>query len=231
MSRYRKAFCAVVCLLALALSGCAVRQGTPGAPEAGASQGTAQQEQSEPAQQNGGRDAADSQQGQSGPASRQQGEQTGPGREGAAGAAVSQADAELAAQNHAGVADAEGLFTRLEREDWGSVYDIEFTSGGYRYDYEVDAQTGGIVSCDREILTVAPRANSQVSVGYDEAIELALGEAGAASEDVTGLKCELEADGYPAEYEIEFYWGGVEYDVDVDAYDGAVLSFSFDTRP
>ena len=61
--------------------------------------------------------------------------------------------AEKAALAHAGVAanKAEMLSSKLDWEHGKMVYDVEFKSEGYEYDYEVDAVTGAIVDFDKEV--------------------------------------------------------------------------------
>ena len=43
-----------------------------------------------------------------------------------------------------------GLRTEPDREPGGLHYDIEFYQGGYEYDYEIDAATGAVLSCEKD---------------------------------------------------------------------------------
>lgn len=61
-------------------------------------------------------------------------------------------DAIAVALDHAGLTEAE--VTRLEAEydmdDGVAEYDVEFDHSGYEYDYEIDAQTGAVISYHKE---------------------------------------------------------------------------------
>ena len=57
------------------------------------------------------------------------------------------------ALSHAGLNSADVRFTKvkLDKDDGISVYEIEFISGRYEYEYEINAETGKIVDWDKEI--------------------------------------------------------------------------------
>lgn len=54
---------------------------------------------------------------------------------------------------HAGLSESDIKFykSELDRERAGLVYEIEFVSGKYEYDYEVDAESGKITKSEKEI--------------------------------------------------------------------------------
>lgn len=66
---------------------------------------------------------------------------------------ISAEQAEQAALTHAGVTVAEARFkrTELELDDGVYKYDVEFYVGTTEYDYEIDANTGSILSFDKDI--------------------------------------------------------------------------------
>ena len=56
------------------------------------------------------------------------------------------------ALKHAGV-EASNLFNfkgELDRDDGMLIYELEFESGGYEYDYEINAVTGAILKSEKE---------------------------------------------------------------------------------
>ena len=76
-----------------------------------------------------------------------------PSLEASAQAALSEEDAKGIALDHAGLPPGARLDRyrgRLDLEDGILVYDIEFIFEGNDYDYEIDANTGEIVSWDKE---------------------------------------------------------------------------------
>lgn len=58
----------------------------------------------------------------------------------------------LTALEHAGVKaeDAYDLSVELDNEHGKAVYEVEFKSGGYEYEYEIDASTGDVLKFDKE---------------------------------------------------------------------------------
>ena len=54
---------------------------------------------------------------------------------------------------HAGLSEAQAtqLKVELDRDDGKLVYDVEFKSAGYEYDYEIDAVKGTILQSDKEL--------------------------------------------------------------------------------
>ena len=58
-----------------------------------------------------------------------------------------------AALKHAGITEAQAtqLKVELDRDDGKLVYDVEFKSAGYEYDYEIDAVKGTILQSDKEL--------------------------------------------------------------------------------
>lgn len=139
------------------------------------------------------------------------------------------------AMSHAGVLAGSVSFVKakLDYEDGVKIYDIEFYSGNVEYDYEINAATGAIVSFDQDIENYAiptqpaaaptqPAAPSTISA--DRAKQIALSHAGVGSASFT--KVELDTDDGVRVYEVEFKVGNVEYDYDIDATSGAILSSS-----
>ena len=67
--------------------------------------------------------------------------------------ALTEDQAKAIALEHAGVAEADATFYRVksDRDDGRSVYEIEFYSGTTEYDYEIDQNSGEILSYDSDI--------------------------------------------------------------------------------
>ena len=131
------------------------------------------------------------------------------------------------AMSHAGVSAGSVSFVKakLDYEDGVKVYDIEFYSGNVEYDYEINAATGAIVSFDQDIENYAiPTQAATSGISADRAKQIALSHAGVSGASFT--KVDLDTDDGVRVYEIEFKVGNVEYDYDIDATSGAILSSS-----
>lgn len=66
---------------------------------------------------------------------------------------IGNAAAKSAALKHAGLTEAQAteLKVELDRENGKLVYEVEFKSAGYEYDYEIDAEKGTIIKSDKEL--------------------------------------------------------------------------------
>ena len=67
-------------------------------------------------------------------------------------------------------------------------------------------------------------AKKAKKISADKAKKIALGDAKLAEKDVTFVKVELEFENNRLVYDVEFYSGNVEYDYDIDAVSGAIVS-------
>ena len=136
----------------------------------------------------------------------------------------------------AGVTAAEAVFlkARLDFDDGRMVYEVEFYSGNTEYDYDIDATTGAILSVDHDLenYTIHDLWNSgtatQASITAAQAQEIALKHAGVSASSAVILKNQLERDDGRLKYEVEFYVGNTEYDYDIDATSGTILSYDRD---
>ena len=102
---------------------------------------------------------------------------------------------------------------------------MEFYTSDYKeYDYEIDAATGAILSYDFDAENYIPQQNTGSYIGAEKAKSVALAHAGVNQSQVTRLRCELEKDDGRWEYQVEFCYGTMEYEYEIDATTGAILS-------
>lgn len=95
-------------------------------------------------------------------------------------------------------------------------------AAGMRVEYDSAARTARITTADR-VLAADPNAAAYITA--DKAKEIALNHAGVKAADAVFLLAGLDWDDGRAHYEVEFYSGSMEYDYDIDAVTGAILSF------
>ena len=132
------------------------------------------------------------------------------------------------ALDHAGLSASQVTFIRaeLDRDDGRLVYDVEFYTADYKeYDYEIDASTGAVLSYDYDAEHYDRPSGSQSGAAISEARarELALAQVPGASESNI-RKVELDRDDGRLEYEVEIVYNHMEYDFDIDASTGTILS-------
>ena len=162
---------------------------------------------------------------------------------GSSGSAVTLEQAKQAALADAGLAEADVVFTetKADRDDGVAVYDISFYtqtgSGLCSYDYEILASNGAVAVAEASCrLNRIPDAaiGAGASLSQDDAQAAALADAGLTAGQVALLRTELEReDGAPV-YEIEFRvtteTAVTEYDYEVLATDGTLLTRKTETR-
>ena len=138
---------------------------------------------------------------------------------------VDEAAAQKIALEHAGVKAADATITKskLDYEDGRQVYDIEWYAGGAKYDYEIAADTGEIISSGYEGNTAGTDGNN-VTVSEADAKKTALDRvSGATDKDIYEWKLDYD-DGRP-EYEGKIIYGGTEYEFTIDAATGSVMEW------
>ena len=149
----------------------------------------------------------------------------------------------------AGVAESAATFTTtgLDRQNGTDFYAIDFTANGQSYEYDIDAVTGIIISGPRD--DAAASASPQPSPSADpspsptasqsgsgtiteaQARQIALDHAGLSASQVTFLKSSLDYDDGRQVYDVEFYSSDyTEYDYEIDAATGDILSYDSDAE-
>lgn len=141
--------------------------------------------------------------------------------------------------------------TEFEREDGQYVYEIEFHANGVEYDYIINADDGAIIEKETEgqPATSQPSEHGTTStettsrpstqetspseanlITAEQAKEIALQHAMFSTNEVNFIRSELDYDDGVQIYEIEFYKDNVEYDYEIDAATGSILSYDFDAE-
>ena len=161
---------------------------------------------------------------------------------------IGEAKAKTVALERAGVTESELLFCKVELDTHkgAMVYDVEFTTGSYEFDCDVNAKTGEIVKFEKEYNGVAPAVSAQPDtalpntnqtageITVEEAKTIALEHAGVKAADATFIQAKRDYDNGRSVYEIEFVTtsgkGYLEYDYEIDAATGSILSYDYDAE-
>ena len=136
---------------------------------------------------------------------------------------------------------------KLDLDDGISVYDIEFYTENTKYEYEVNANTGVIYSKSKEIKAATSnleqKSDNQTSQSADNtsqsgstqqessnkislstAKSTALSDAGVSASNATFTKAKLDYDDGISVYDIEFYTSTHEYEYEINASTGKIIS-------
>lgn len=150
------------------------------------------------------------------------------------GSYIGEAKAKEIALNHAGLTEADVNFyrTKLDYDNGRVEYDVEFWKDYTEYDYDIDATTGEILSFDYDIegyaVNSTPQSNNDI--GADKAKSVALSHAGVAESDTVFIYANLDYEHGRRVYDVEFFSGTKEYDYEIDAATGDILSYDFDVE-
>ena len=152
-------------------------------------------------------------------------------------AIISASKAKSIALNHAGVKSSKATNMRCEYEidDGVKEYEVDFRSGDYEYDYTINAETGKITSHDKEYDPIetkpketeppATEAPAEEKISASKAKSIALNHAGVSSDEAKGMECEYDVDDGVKVYEISFRSGGYEYEYEINAVNGKIISW------
>ena len=136
--------------------------------------------------------------------------------------------ARQAALVDAGLAEGEVTFikTRMDQDDGTMLYEIEFCTDSKTYEYEIDARTGAVLTADSETGSLPTDPDQRITAA--QAREKVLEHLGMEAGEVTFKKVELDHDDNRMRYEIVLVAGSREYEYELDAQDGAVLSWDYE---
>ena len=166
--------------------------------------------------------------------------------------------AKAVALESAGVVEDDAVFSTagLDKRNGMDYYAVDFTAGGQSYEYDIDAVTGVVIDSssgggtaetpaagDDDGTASAPAAASPspsagqttggqaAAVTEEQARETALSHAGLTADQVTFVRSELDRDDGRLMYDVEFYTSDYkEYDYEIDAATGEILSYDYDAE-
>lgn len=151
---------------------------------------------------------------------------------------IGEAKAKEIALSDAGLSASAVSFIRvqLDWDDGRPEYEVEFYSGNKEYDYDIDAYTGQIRSRDYDVENfVIPGTGtgtntSTTDIGAEAAKSAALAHAGVSASDATFLQVKQDWENGRLVYDVEFYSNGKEYDYEIAASNGEILSYDYDVE-
>lgn len=149
---------------------------------------------------------------------------------------LTEAEAKAVVLKHAGVKEADIFDFDIELDRKGSVpmYDIDFETTEYEYEYHVFAENGKIDQSirkkqddkvNRTSSTAKPTTTSSSVISKDRAKDAAFKHAGVKAADAFDVEIELDRENKTAVYEISFETKQFDFDYTINANTGAVIRF------
>lgn len=127
---------------------------------------------------------------------------------------------------------------KLDLDDGVLAYEVEFEAGGSEYECDINALTGEVLSCKSEKEDENEAGEPEITVPdtivfktKEEIKDSILKKNGFTASDCRNFEIELDYEDGIAKYEVEFICGETEYDYEVNAVSGKILSYSFKNIP
>ena len=151
---------------------------------------------------------------------------------------IGEAKARSVALSHAGISESSTsyIYAKKDWDDGRWVYDVEFWADGKEYDYEILASDGTILSYDYDAeyqwsgSTGTGSTSSTADIGEAKARSVALSHAGISESDTSYIYAKKDWDDGRWVYDVEFWADGKEYDYEILASDGTILSYDYDAE-
>ena len=153
-------------------------------------------------------------------------------------------EAKAAALAHAKLStkDVSGLRAEKDRDDKVVHWDVEFRSGNWEYDYEIHGETGKVITWEKEydepeVVPTEPNeepkpteapVEEKKELTAEEAKAAALAHAKLSAGEVSRLQAEKDKDDGVTYYEVSFRHNGWEYEYEIHAESGKILSWEKD---
>ena len=157
---------------------------------------------------------------------------------------ITKEDALSIALKHAGLTEDQitRLHTQFGYDDGHPEYDVDFHHDGMEYDYEIHAESGKILHSEIEPAdripenaskadapaaapAQAPAQSAENRLTSEQARDIALRHAGLTANDVKGLRVEFDYDDGRPEYDVDFRSGGYEYEYEIHAETGDIITW------
>ena len=151
---------------------------------------------------------------------------------------IGEAKAKSVALSHAGISESSTsyIYAKKDWDDGRWVYDVEFWADGKEYDYEILASNGTILSYDYDAeyqwsgSTGTGSTSSTADIGEAKARSVALSHAGISESSTSYIYAKKDWDDGRWVYDVEFWADGKEYDYEILASDGTILSYDSDAE-
>ena len=152
------------------------------------------------------------------------------------------------------VSSSDLYFESIDFELDNSVYEVEVYYQNRDYEYKIDAKEGKVIYTDFRNVNTNNQNNSSngnnnnngnsnnsnsngqnslngvtASITLDEAKNIALTDAGLDINSVQFTREELEHDNHTVVYELEFFYNNIEYDYEINATTGDIISYDKDS--
>ena len=139
-------------------------------------------------------------------------------------------EAKSIALKHSNLDESQVSFIRSEYDFDNGIekYEIEFYYNNNKYEYEINAKTGDIISYDYDIEKHLTSQQINDKITIEEAKSIALKHSNLDESQVSFMKAKYEFDDGIGKYEIEFCYNFKEYEYEINASNGEIIKYKMD---
>ena len=139
-------------------------------------------------------------------------------------------EAKSIALKHSNLDESQVSFIRSEYDFDNGIekYEIEFYCNNNKYEYEINAKTGDIISYDYDIEKHLTSQQINDKITIEEAKSIALKHSNLDESQVSFMKAKYEFDDGIGKYEIEFYYNFKEYEYEINASNCEIIKYKMD---
>ena len=156
---------------------------------------------------------------------------------GSSGGGISVDEAKrIALEKVAGASESDIVKVVKDIDDGREEYDVEIVYDGFEYDIELSAEDGRLLDISKEkadaeepvvVETASPSSDNSSDADLAKAKKTALSQVSGASESDI-VKAHKDYDDGRQEYEVEIRYNGYEYEYEIDAETGNIISSDVD---
>ena len=139
-----------------------------------------------------------------------------------------------ARQNTAMTVKVDGAALTMKDDDGDSLYPLTYDGNTYLPAEQLASAVGYNATSDDDSVSLTKKVaatstrTSSTDIGAEKAKEIALQHAGVSASNAVFVKAEREYDDGRLTYDVDFYAGNKEYDYEILAADGTILSYDAD---
>ena len=139
-----------------------------------------------------------------------------------------------ARQNTAMTVKVDGTALTMKDDDGDSLYPLTYDGNTYLPAQQLASAVGYNATSDDDSVSLTKKAAAtststfSTDIGAEKAKEIALQHAGVSASNAVFVKAEREYDDGRLTYDVDFYAGNKEYDYEILAADGTILSYDAD---
>ena len=139
-----------------------------------------------------------------------------------------------ARQNTAMTVKVDGTALTMKDDDGDSLYPLTYDGNTYLPAEQLASAVGYNATSDDNSVSLTKKAaatstrTSSTDIGAEKAKKIALQHAGVSASNAVFVKAEREYDDGRLTYDVDFYAGNKEYDYEILAADGTILSYDAD---